>query len=1782
MSDNVQVIAKPNLFSSEVFRAVLTEGTNLGQFLTGVDQNVYKITLNSFELLDWDYAVKPGDLINIYRIPEGGGDGGSGKEVLSMVAQLVVLAGAIATAGFLAGATGILWTNSLVAQGVITAVVGIAGNMLVSVLFPPQIPTTDDVSTKPTFSGQKNVATPYKPIPKVYGEYRFAPPLAAQSYTDFGLSSVEIIDGKWVMGMEDKSYGQFIVGLLCLGYASLEIGQWIMGLSGSTDVKSIKMVSDEEGVLTVVKIYNDDTILDITSQWDSQTIKIGNSAITLYNSWEIEIGFMESIDLYKNIVKQENFSEEFSNSASNSENRDSVTLDGRTMFSTVALFDPGDPVPTDLWWPQVDAGVPIESWAVRSTQYGVPNVRVEFAFYTGLNQLSKEGPTSYMGVEVYVYIAPIGTLVSSEGTWEFVTKKTFWDNTKDPFQEHIEFNIADTSQTPGEQYDVLIYRIGTWTEQSIPSWYRIYTDFKWIFLRSFEQNPPFLLDNVLLMSYKILATDQLSGSLDNVNIITKSYLRYLDTPSTFAYKLTANPAWIFLDVLTGIQNEFPIPDNRLDLQAIYDWGAWCDEQGIEYNWVELQQETMFERMRSVATTGFASWNIVEGLFTIVRDLAGQTPIQMLTQRNSVNFSSVKNFGDVPHALRVKYINPLKWEEDDIVAYNDEYNADGSDGLEKAVIINDLETKGVTSHEQAYREGRYHLASMLLRPEVFTIDLDFENLTCNRGDLVTLSHDTILVGMKPGRIKAINDIGGGQVTITSDEELGNDGLETYGVTIRTEENEQLSSEVTLAPGINITEFTATIDVAKINIGDLFIFGVYGSVDVRCKVTQIEYHQNLSATLTLVDEAPSILDSHTDPIPEYDPGTTSPLDLTNLVPPVPVLIAVNSNSATLIKDIDGSFKASVTVVYSLNRSGVIVGAVELRYKSIYSSGLTYKYVKTTPDNTFIRLTDVSPEDRVEVQVRSISIYNKPSAWSDATTVYVIGKEYPPSDVENFSVFMEDNKLKGRWTHILDADRDEYEIRVSPAYDPGNPPGLGWDNLDFLWRGKANETDLGLLNPPGHYTFGIKAIDTSNIESSNMASTVIEINFSGISGLKATIDKATMTLTWSLINNTFKVNYYEIFSSDTDTFSALNLKTSVNTTAYSKRIEKAQDRYWWVRAVDDAGIEGIESIVDVPINLASILTVKATVLDNNVLLQWTEDGTGTIETLGYKVLRGDVFVSATEIGFSSTTFSNIFELDGGEKTYWIVPVDLVGNEGTEKSVIVEVNQPPNFQLLDLHESDFKGGTGITITSAYVGVWTNLYRKTTVADGDNILLFGSRLQYEQTSWDGVFEPAGFDWANTDAKSTAGYSHFLTPSKVTADAVYYQEQIDYQAIVEAATISFEFNTMLITGTGTYTVTPKIETSPDNSVWTTYDNTQSIFTSNFRYVRYKLTIDLANDKQIVQVQDWKARLFVQEKLDSGYIDNMNQLLDESDFANPVSALSLVKSSNCFADRSGGPHVSFDLIDATDYTVEWIGIIPKIPTGGVSAKWYLLAQDYVFGLGVIISGGKLYPTFYWNDGGGTNFSSEQGSQEVPVGELVHIAWKADSGSGDGLFYVNGQPGGIIGDVSIGDPGGGGDLILGKKMDREDDNANVDVLMDLITVEFRIWPGLGVSDANILANYDKPYTGTLPSNLTCYYRFFTDEHSAAKTYSSVDGSTTLTVTTDEDYVWAGVWIPMADFLDIDIITLTVEGTEYPGATMLADYKDIPNPTGFMVHMLDIAPATWEIVDDGGAFTYFIKGV
>lgn len=531
-----------------------------------------------------------------------------------------------------------------------------------------------------------------------------------------------------------------------------------------------------------------------------------------------------------------------------------------------------------------------------------------------------------------------------------------------------------------------------------------------------------------IVEMKILATEQLSGVVDEFSAIATSILPVWNGNSWDNLE-TRNPAWIYADILRGTASSNPIADSRIDLPALLEWANWCDAPSLneptkpkaQCDLIVSGKSTAWQALKLVSGTGDATPTVKSGKYSISIDRTKSIPVQLFTPRNCLSFTAVRSFHEQPHALRVQFVDPNEeWLPREIVVYDDGYNEANATKFEV------LELTGITNYHQAWRLGRRALAQGRLRQETYTITVGVENLLANRGDLVRLAYDVPKIGDGWARIESISGN-----TVKLDTQFKTIGVGYY---LRARVNSDLQLDFVITEVVDAFTVKVSGDTNSLVKGQLCVYGELGQVTLDCLVKTVVPMADLKAGIDLVAYAPEIYTAEVDEIPPYSPLISNSDDLR----PGPVGNLQASQYTTVINRYP-------YIAIALSWIGSPPGAVPIGYEIYEKQNGVWVIIGTTSDRTFyayknVRLVDESGNvvdlvgKDLEFAVVGVGTTGQRINPEEAskTTITPVGDELPPSaptyldlDVRN------SNQITLEWGHPDNNDIDYYEIRYSPEF-------------------------------------------------------------------------------------------------------------------------------------------------------------------------------------------------------------------------------------------------------------------------------------------------------------------------------------------------------------------------------------------------------------------------------------------------------------------------------------------------------------------------------------------------------------------------------------------------------------------------------------------------------------------------------------------------------------------------------------------------------------------------------
>ena len=129
--------------------------------------------------------------------------------------------------------------------------------------------------------------------------------------------------------------------------------------------------------------------------------------------------------------------------------------------------------------------------------------------------------------------------------------------------------------------------------------------------------------------------------------------------------------------------------------------------------------------------------------------------------------------------------------------------------------------------------------------------------------------------------------------------------------------------------------------------------------------------------------------------------------------------------------------------------------------------------------------------------------------------------------------------------------------------------------------------------------------------------------------------------------------------------------------------------------------------------------------------------------------------------------------------------------------------------------------------------------------------------TWQSHFTSRG--WTTPQDQVTAGYAIFAQPSNTTGS---YVEDFDYGTVLAGTKISSTLTRQVVSGATTITPTISVRTTAVGA-WTDYAGVESVYATNFRYVRVRYDFTSAGGDDLLQLSGLNVRLDVKIKNDMG-------------------------------------------------------------------------------------------------------------------------------------------------------------------------------------------------------------------------------------------------------------------------------------------------------------------------------
>ncbi len=685
----------------------------------------------------WSRRLHDGDTLAFVVLPQGGG----GKSnPLAMIATIALMVYAGPLAASLGESMGV---SSAIGMGMIRAGVMMVGSMLINALLPPPRPSLASsnnamAAASPTYnlSAQGNQARLGAPIPVLYGLHKVFPDFAAQPYGEFG-------------GNEQYLYELFVVTQGKAVINSISIADASIEATPNNDGAIHTATGSFTGIDYQI-IQPGGTVSLFPSRVITSASVVGQEAVCLTATYS-QVGTVVTVTLPNHGLSTGKLVNLTATHLSGIYTvTGSATWDTFTVTSTSGSYS-GSVVVAELLgpFPANPAGTTINL------------IAIDVVFPRGLFHAQDNGDFTTKTVSWKVEAAPLSD-TDVVGTFFTLATESFTDANATPQRRSYYYYTPSWGR-----YTVRLTRTNA---KDVTT--RDAHEMDWVGMRGYV---PGTQDygNVTLLALKMKASSQLSAAATaKISVVAQRHLPVWDG-STWTTQATRSIAWAFADAALNTVYGAGLPEIRLDLAgllaqentSVTGWSA----RGDTYDGVFDSLGTCWEALTQVARAGRAMPVYQGGILYAIRDSAQTLPVAMFSPRNIVKGSFKLDYVLVNEAttdsVEVTYFDETAWAWKPVLA-----TLPGDTALQPAKV----QLPGVTSREQAWREGMYMAACNRYRRRFGSHQTEMEGLIPRVADLIAITHDMPAWGVS-GDVMAHSGVSVGD-TLTLSEPVAESGTQ----------------------------------------------------------------------------------------------------------------------------------------------------------------------------------------------------------------------------------------------------------------------------------------------------------------------------------------------------------------------------------------------------------------------------------------------------------------------------------------------------------------------------------------------------------------------------------------------------------------------------------------------------------------------------------------------------------------------------------------------------------------------------------------------------------------------------------------------------------------------------------------------------------------------------------------------------------------------------------------------------------------------------------------------
>lgn len=298
-------------------------------------------------------------------------------------------------------------------------------------------------------------------------------------------------------------------------------------------------------------------------------------------------------------------------------------------------------------------------------------------------------------------------------------------------------------------------------------------------LRGDRAEAPVAHDDLCVTAFRIIATDQINGIIDELNAIVEPIIPERDEDGDWTLETTSrNPAaWLrWLHTGPAISPAKRLAPSKFDgsLEVFHDY---CVDRGLTVDHVVDYGPSVDGLAQLIASAGNAHIGWSRGKRSIVIDDV-KPPTQLFTAANVRGFRGSIAYLDPVHALRIAYRDAEDgYRPAELIVYADGYGPHNATNFEAAEI------PGKVTGGDVWRTGRRLLKRAEIRREEASFEIAWEHLVTQFGQRGLVQHYALNRETQSGWVEAQVTASGDVIGCVLDEVVTFEPGKTYVIRIR---------------------------------------------------------------------------------------------------------------------------------------------------------------------------------------------------------------------------------------------------------------------------------------------------------------------------------------------------------------------------------------------------------------------------------------------------------------------------------------------------------------------------------------------------------------------------------------------------------------------------------------------------------------------------------------------------------------------------------------------------------------------------------------------------------------------------------------------------------------------------------------------------------------------------------------------------------------------------------------------------------------------------------------